>query len=667
MYNIWYKTMSVGNISRIFNGAFIPTNDTHVNPEQGFLDALTEFGLRVDHLEYATIVRVATDEDTRGKKSGWYIYHPDGIAGGIYGDWRRGETREWWSRNSSEVSPVERMQMQMKRDASMRARDAEYERAANNAAEILASTPPASDDHPYLVTKNVKAHGDIRVSDGKLLIPARNAAGDLTTIQTIDAAGGKLFYKGARVRGSWFTIPSSGGNGNVYVTEGYATGATVHEATGCEVIVAFDAGNMIAIARDIRARYPGPLIFAADNDRFNKENRGVKSASTAAQSVGATYIYPQFVNESSGTDFNDLAIAEGIEVVRAQIAPVASPFPFSRVDTLEIREIDWLIEGYLERESMNLFFGEPGCGKSFIAISMACCIATGTPWFGRKVNKGPVIYIAGEGHNGLARRFKAWDKANNVSLVNAPLFKSHRAAQLTEAEWALKVYESIEALRLPSIAAVFVDTLARNFGGDENSTQDMNRYIEHLDVLMKKYRCAVNSIHHSGKASPGQARGSTALRGAVDSEYSVEIDPTSHIIVMTNKKMKDGDTPAEIRFGIKKVGLGIMGNDGEEIMGATLESVDLSEFLANIESKQEYMGKNQRKCLTALEGLVYARRGQVITGDDWRDACADAGVDRNRFKESRDALVDRKIVSIIGNEVKLSTGKDASESASESL
>src|SRR5690606_11723274 len=75
----------------------------------------------------------------------------------------------------------------------------------------------------------------------------------------------------------------------------------------------------------------------------------------------------------------------------------ATKFEFSRIDSLEVKEIDWLVDGYFEADSLDLIFGEPGCGKSFISIDLGCSIATGTPWHGHEVKQGMVIYIAGEG------------------------------------------------------------------------------------------------------------------------------------------------------------------------------------------------------------------------------------------------------------------------------
>lgn len=129
-----------------------------------------------------------------------------------------------------------------------------------------------------------------------------------------------------------------------------------------------------------------------------------------------------------------------------------------------LKPIQWLVRGYVEADSLALMFGDPGCGKSFAAIDLACCIATGTPWHGNKTTPGAVFYIAGEGQNGLMRRFAAWSQHNAVPLAGAPLFVSHRAAQLINAGAAAEVANAVEEMQADAgeaPALIVVDTLAR--------------------------------------------------------------------------------------------------------------------------------------------------------------------------------------------------------------
>lgn len=134
--------------------------------------------------------------------------------------------------------------------------------------------------------------------------------------------------------------------------------------------------------------------------------------------------------------------------------------------------------------SVGVTFGAPGARRSFAAISMACSVATGSDWFGRNVEKTAVVCIPGEGHNGLARRFRAWQLETGIPLANAPFVLSRRGLPIFEAAHqlpqALKVVKQRFG-RAPGL--IVIDTLARNFGGDENSTGDMSKFGSAVDAL----------------------------------------------------------------------------------------------------------------------------------------------------------------------------------------
>ena len=188
----------------------------------------------------------------------------------------------------------------------------------------------------------------------------------------------------------------------------------------------------------------------------------------------------------------------------------------------------WLIWGYLLPGSLCLLFGEPAAGKSLLAIAWAASIATGLDWCGHRVTQGPVVYIAGEGHFGIRRRLKAWAlrSGREEELSRAPLFISDRGAALIEQGSLDEVASAIDTIVAVhgSPALIVIDTLHRNFGpGDENSTKDMGAFIQVADVLRSNCGATVLIVHHSGHGSTYRARGSSALRAAVDTEFKVEV------------------------------------------------------------------------------------------------------------------------------------------------
>lgn len=275
------------------------------------------------------------------------------------------------------------------------------------------------------------------------------------------------------------------------------------------------------------------------------------------------------------------------------------------VDNLQ--PIQWLIEDYIELDSLSLVYGAPGGGKSFVTVDMACCVATGTPWHGHEVKQGPVFYIAGEGHNGLARRFAAWSKASGVSLKGAPLFKSRRAVSIFNEESAKELHDEITVMieatgQIPSL--VVVDTLARNFGdGDENSTADMGKFIEHTDKWVRHpFGCNVNLVHHSGH-NMDRARGSSALKAALDAEYQVVND--GGVVTLTATKMKDAEMPSEMNFKFKLVELGEVG--GIEIQSVVLEpTTEGMDFKVGKDSEHNDITAKQVIEIVAKGWLPYA-------------------------------------------------------------
>jgi hypothetical protein len=219
-------------------------------------------------------------------------------------------------------------------------------------------------------------------------------------------------------------------------------------------------------------------------------------------------------------------------------------------------------------------FGAPAGGKSFLLVDLACCIATGTNWFNHKVRQGPVFYIAGEGHAGLARRFAAWSKARGVAITaETPLYKSSRAVMLLDPDAAAGVQAEVDRMIQQSgqpPVLIIIDTLARNFGdGDENKQADAGKFIEHLDKHLRRvYKCNVMIVHHSGHEMD-RARGSSSLKAAMDQEISVK--NVGGKIEVKWTKMKDAEMPKEKRFKISQIGLGRFDENGEEIIGAYLE------------------------------------------------------------------------------------------------
>ena len=648
----------MSSLTSIFPNGFAAATESQdlVNPEAAFRAHCEASGLLIKEIiADGEIHRVAHISSKKNALDGWYILHTSGkVPVGIAGCWKEPTFEAKWIADTGRaMSFTERFEhdkwmndLKAKKDAD---RVASQAVAAEKAEDEVGTYADASADHPYLIRKHIEPHGIKIDRAGRLVVPVIDQHGEILSYQTIDAEGNKRFLKGGKIEGGFFEL--RGNRKIIFIGEGFATCASIHEATGYTVMVAFDCGNLAKVAKAAREMFPGSrIVIGADNDQFTDGNPGVTKGRAAAALVFGEIVYPSFsesdMTDNKPTDFNDLHCLQGLDAVKDQIERVAGPvreklqFEFSRADSLQLTEIKWIVDDYIEADSLAQVFGDPGGGKSFVSIDIACCIATGTAWHGHQVQKGAVFYIAGEGHNGLARRFKGWELGNGVSLTGAPLFKSHRAAQLYDATEAALVAQSIKTLsaecgHIPSM--IVIDTLARNMGGDENSTQDMNSFIQHLDTYLRQdYRCCVLVVHHSGAMDKDRSRGSTALKGALDAEYKCQLDSGSKTIQFESKKMKDAEMPPAKNFQITQVDLPILDKHNLPVKGAYLTSVDISGLVSSVQ-KKTYLSPNQKKVMECLVMLEVKRLQDLQPGpvshDEWRESAKEHGVANNRFWE----------------------------------
>ena len=243
-------------------------------------------------------------------KSCWYVLHLDGIPAGTFGDWKTSHSETWSAKSSSDMTVSERQAMRARVELVQRQRvDEQRQQNCNAAANALAIWNECElvKTHAYLIRKGIASHG-VRTDGHHLCIPLRDTDGALHSLQTISPDGTKRFLPGGRVRGCYFAIGKPALT--IVIGEGFATCATVHEATGHAVAVAFNAGGLMPVAIALREKYPKmAIIVAADDDWQTPGNPGMKAAREAAQRVSGKLAVPIFnglVRGVKDTDFNDL-------------------------------------------------------------------------------------------------------------------------------------------------------------------------------------------------------------------------------------------------------------------------------------------------------------------------------------------------------------------------
>ncbi|VWX60030.1 conserved hypothetical protein [Burkholderiales bacterium 8X] len=260
---------------------------------------------------------------TPSDDAGWYVLHLDGVPAGSFGDWRRGESQNWCAKTECQLTPHEREAMRGRIKDAQRLRAVETSRRHGEVASIAlalweAVVPVVA--HPYLTAKGVKPYG-VRADSHQLFVPMRDTSGKIFSLQTIGPDGTKRFMPGGRVRGCYHSIGRP--SGRVLVCEGYATGATIHEATDAAVAVAFNAGNLLPVALALRAKYPClTIIVAADDDWKTAGNPGLTAAKHAARAVGGKVAVPNFgalKRNDKHTDYNDLAQLAGMARIQGEL------------------------------------------------------------------------------------------------------------------------------------------------------------------------------------------------------------------------------------------------------------------------------------------------------------------------------------------------------------
>jgi putative DNA primase/helicase len=273
------------------------------------------------------IQRFEIASDKRGNLNGWLVCYCNGFDSDVYvfGSWKLGISHTFSASGKTNTDPAIRLQIESARREAERAK-AEVQRQAATACYEQWQRATQATKHPYLSAKGIKPHIAKADSDNWLLIPVVDMAGQLTSLQFINPNGGKSFRKGGKINGCFCPLGYGESASTILVCEGFATGATLREASGLPVVVAFNAGNLKAVAMALRLNHQqAKIIVCADNDHTNKtQNVGLAKAEEAAKIAGAFMVYPSFAANDNGTDFNDLAVAHGLGAVTKIIQEVAA-------------------------------------------------------------------------------------------------------------------------------------------------------------------------------------------------------------------------------------------------------------------------------------------------------------------------------------------------------
>lgn len=517
---------------------------TPVNIEAEFGAAMAAYGLSPPEI-IADGVRRRFDaaDDKRGKKSAWYVLHRDGVPAGAFGNWKAGLSEKWCGKTDNILTPAERAEYRKRIEKAKQEAEFTRLRLEANAAQacmaILAAAQDATDDNPYCVRKGIKPYGLKEFKDKRtLIVPVRDGTGHLVSLQFINAEGQKRFKTHGRMAGCYYSFGGRPIN-TLLVCEGFATGASLYADTGFPVAVAFNAGNLEAVARVLRAKLPDiRIIVCADNDRFKGAgNVGMIKAAAAARAVGGLLAVPAFASDAGGpTDFNDLHQLEGAAAVLKSIAKAqavsdanslartVSDLPGDvalsnggngRARAVQIRcgagiqplPITWLWDGWLPAGKLTILAGAAGTGKTTLALALAAALTSGGRWpdatWCRK--KGNVLIWSSEdvADDTLVPRLIASGADLSRCHFIEGITANGESVPFDPAQDILDLHRAVDAIG--GVSLLLIDPIVSAVAGDMHRANDVRRSLQAIVNFAEAHQCAVIGITHFAKGGAGKA------------------------------------------------------------------------------------------------------------------------------------------------------------------
>jgi len=438
--------------------------------------------------------------------------------------------------------------------------------------------------HPYLQKKKLNLNNAI-INGGELCIPIIDPSGKRVGHQTITADGRKKFSHKLPVVGNFSVV---GGQivDFAYVAEGWATAATIFEATGKPCVFALNAGNIPAVVGNLLEAKPDcTFVVAGDNDEA-----GIKACERAQEDHDIEYIIP----EVEGWDYSDLWLERGpiatkealkVESVLSQV--------FFPGDAKPQLSRNYLMKNWFGEGQMSVIYGPSNVGKSFFVLDLAWHIAASMPWNGNKVSGGSVLYLATEGgmafHNRVVAMKEHYPEHKDVKLAVRP-----SPVNMLDAEVDMNVLGKLcrEVSRIHGpVKMIIIDTLSRAMSGaNENSPEDMTKFIGNCDKLREMTGAHLATVHHSGKDKAAGARGHSSLRAATDTEIELDHNEETGLRSARATKQRDMETGAVFSFRLKVVELGL-DDDGDAVTTCVIEKASAEDV--EEANRPQIKGKNQ--------------------------------------------------------------------------
>ncbi len=304
-----------------------------MNYQSDFKDHLIKFGIGCgcEIIANGEIQRFKNTLTNSSNKNAWYVMFQSGdFFASKFGDWSLNiHGQKWHSNNFNDLSKKERTKIdrQLDEQNAQQKRELELSRkiAREECKKIWDESTNATTNHPYLKNKGFDVKDlTIRLNNqNELVIPLFNEKGIIQSLQTIKIDGSKRFYRGGAITGHYCVLGNQKESDIIFICEGYATALSIHLATNSKycVVVAFNANNLLPVAKTFNRLYTDKsIVIAGDDDRFKESgNKGLTICKKIKNELGLLFVIPKFDDETKGTDFNDLHQQEGLAIVKKQV------------------------------------------------------------------------------------------------------------------------------------------------------------------------------------------------------------------------------------------------------------------------------------------------------------------------------------------------------------
>ena len=334
--------------------------------------------------------------------------------------------------------------------------------------------------------------------------------------------------------------------------------------------------------------------------------------------------------------------------MRSEPLSIAKPDEFQRQTKLfsllwfaSLREVsrqDHLVKDLLSAGSLFVIYGESGSGKTFFVLDLLLTAARGALWRGRRCRKGLVVYVALEGARSVRDRVAAYRIANPDVHGGLPFVIISEAVDFLDHESVSILIDTIRAAETEcgeKVSLVCVDTFARAVaGGDENSAMDVGLAVAGADRIRTETGACVGFVHHCGKDSSKGARGSSALRAAVDTEILIENANGERCAVVS--KQRDLESGQRLPFELVPVDIDMDLEDKTAIRSCVVKHV--REEASTAPQAREFRGRAQRQLLAALRARAQTDAERIWTLIDLRQVGREIGLSKGTARSAVDAL-----------------------------